>query len=164
MAAADWLGYLEHATPELLGVFTANAGKGGCTIFAQMVYERSGVNLMGLPWCATFVFAMHENADALGEPCAGVRTLMRRMKRRRLWRGRGYTPEAGDLIFCRTPGRVGHVGIVERAEGDTVVSVDGNTVDPSGAFPPGEGGAVARRARKKNDPVVAGYAAAGGKA
>lgn len=158
----EWLGYLEHATPELLGTYTANTGKGGCTIFAQILYERYGANFMGAPWCATFVFAVHERPEALGKPCAGVRTLWRRMRRRGRLRSRAYTPRPGDLVFCYTaPGRVGHVGIVERVLGGAVVSIDGNTVDPSGAFQPGEGGAVARRVRDKNDPIIAGYAAIG---
>lgn len=158
-----WLGYLEHATPRLLGVFGANAGKGGCTIFAQTLWDRQRVNLMGLPWCAVFVHAVLDRPDLLGRAHPGCRVLQRRMRRRGLWRGRDYAPQLGDLIFCsnRRTRRVDHVGIVEYADGDRVVSIDGNTVDPSGTFAPREGGAVARRIRQRTDPVIVGYGAIG---
>lgn len=161
----DWLGYLEHETPLLLGVYTANVGKGGCTIFAQIVYERTGVNLMGLPWCVTFVFGALGCPEVLGTPCAGVFTLARRMLLRGLWRGRGYKPRRGDIIFCsNTDGWLpDHIGIVESCDGETVTSIDGNTVDPSGTFPPEQGGAVARRVRPRKSPQIVGYAATGGK-
>ena len=157
----DWLGYLEHATPCLLGVFDANVGKGGCTIFAQMIWDAQRVNLMGLPWCATFVHAVINRPDILGRAHPGCRVLQRRMKRKGLWRGREYRPRPGDIIFCsnKRTRRVDHVSIVARTDGDTVVSVDGNTVDPSGTFEPSQGGAVALRTRKRNDPVIVGYGA-----
>lgn len=156
----DWIGYLEHEDPRQLGVFDANVGKGGCTIFAQMVYERWGVNFLGWPWCTTFVFAVHPEAEKLGPPCLGARTLARRMLLTGRWRGRHYVPKPGDLIFCRNHWweRIGHVGIVIEADGETVTSIDGNTVDPSGVFDRLDGGAVARRVRRRDDPKIVGYA------
>ena len=164
MEAEHWTGYLEHATPELLGVYTANPGKGGCTVFAEILRRREGTQLMGLPWCATFVFAVIDRPDLLGPACAGVVTLYRRMKRKGSWRKRGkYLPKSGDIIFCsniRTR-RPDHCGIVVACDGETVTSIDGNTVDPSGTFAPSQGGAVARRVRKLDDPVIVGYGALG---
>ena len=159
----SWIGYLEHANPEKLGIFTANPGKGGWTVFAEMLRECSGVHFQGKPWCTTFIFAVHPDYKKLGEPCLGVRTLARRMIRTGRWRGRGYTPKYGDLIFCRNHWweRIGHCGIVIEANGETVTSIDGNTVDPSGTFEPWQGGAVARRERKRNDKRIVGYAAIG---
>ena len=159
---SDWLGYLEHVSPEKLGIYAANVGKGGCTIFAELLHRSEGAELMGLSWCATFVFAVIQRPDLLGPACAGVITLKRRMQRRGLWRKRGtYQPRRGDLIFCsnlRTR-RADHVGIVLDCDGETVISIDGNTIDPSGRFAPHEGGAVARRVRKLDDPVIVGYGA-----
>ncbi len=163
MRAEDWVGYLEHVTPEELDVFDANIGKGGCTIFAELIKLREGISFMGLPWCVVFVFAVIGRPDVLGPACAGVLTLARRMKRRGLWRDRNYRPEPGDVVFCsnlRTK-RPDHCGIVERFDGETVLSIDGNTVDPCGRFCPSQGGAVARRARHRNDRVIVGYAAIG---
>jgi len=150
----EWLGYLEHATPELLGVYTANPGKGGYTIFGELT------GMQGMPWCTTFVFAVHPAKERLGKPCPGVVTLARRMILRGRWRKRGYTPRYGDLIFLRNgpSGLIEHCGIVEDADGEYVASIDGNTVDPSGVFRPEQGGAVARRVRRRDDPKIVGYA------
>ena len=105
-----------------------------------------------------------EQARALlGRPHPGTRVLERRMRRKGRWRGREYIPCPGDIIFLAPgrDGRVGHCGVVERVDGGTVTSIDGNTVDPDGHFPPEEGGAVARRIRRRDDPVIVGYGAAG---
>lgn len=161
MTAAKWVGYLEHKSPERLGYFTENVGKGYCTIFAAMLWESQRVNLMGLPWCATFVFAVHPARGKLGKPCPGVLTLARRMILRGRWRGRRYRPKRNDIIFCRNRegGGIEHCGIVESCDGISVTSIDGNSVDASGVFSPEQGGAVARRTRKMTDPHIVGYAA-----
>lgn len=159
LQALAWLGYLEHATPWRLWSFTENAGKGGCTIFAEMLLREQGVDLMGLPWCATFVHAVLRRPDVLGRAHPGCRVLWRRLRRKGLLRGPSWQPQPGDLIFCRNRRRIDHVGIVEECRGTTVSSIDGNTVDPTGFFPPGEGGAVARRTRERTDPRIAGYGA-----
>ena len=159
--AVEWIGYLEHRTPENLGVFTENAGKGGETVFAWMLRRSQGVEVSGLPWCAVFVHAVVDRPDLLGKASPGVRTLLRRMIWRGLWRGRRYVPRPGDIIFCSNTRTAiaDHCGIVEHCDGAAVVSIDGNTVDPSGTFATNEGGAVARRSRRLDDPVIVGYGA-----
>lgn len=164
MSAAKWVGYLEHKTPDRLGYFNENVGKGYCTIFAAMLWEAQRVNLMGLPWCATFVHAVLDRPDVLGRPHPGCRVLARRMKRRKMWRGKDYLPKPGDLIFLANDGkRIDHCGIVESCEGETVTSIEGNAVDPSGVFRPEQGGAVARRERRRDDFKIVGYAEIPGK-
>jgi len=162
-----WVGYLEHQTPDQLFAFRENVGKGFCTVFALMVQIAQGINLQELPWCATFVHAVINRPDILGKAHPGTRVLARRMKRKRLWRGRDYVPEPGDLIFCTnqpyTRRRINHVGVVgtvSEADG-TIQSIDGNTHDPSGTFAWEDGGAVARRTRDKDDPHIIGYGATG---
>lgn len=159
--ARRWLGYLEHWDRRLLGVYAANVGKGGYTVFADM----AGLP-QGLPWCATFVHAVYgqalgaEEARALlGRPHPGTRVLERRLRRSVRWRGREYISSPGDIILLSPgrDGRVGHCGIVETVDGQIVTSIDGNTVDPDGRFPPELGGTVARRTREMNDPVIVGY-------
>jgi len=161
--AQKYIGYLEHLDNDLLGVFTANSGKGGCTIFAYLINKSyRWRNFSGLPWCATFVHAVFIEAlskekarKMLGKPHPGTRVLYRRLKRKdRLT----DTPKEGDLIFLTNgSGRVDHCGIVVYLERDMVITVEGNTVDPSGVFEKHEGGAVAQRVRELTDPKIICY-------
>jgi hypothetical protein len=165
--ALKYVGYLEHATPELLGIFAANVGKGGCTIFAENINRcYRWRNFQGLPWCAVFVHGVytealgaHRAAKLLGKPHPGTHVLARRMKRRRRWRDKTYTPKPGDVIFLsnRDNDHISHVGLVTGVSGGTVRSVEGNTVDPGGTFEREQGGAVALRERKTDDPGIVGY-------
>lgn len=165
--AKKWIGYLEHQNGELLGVFEANVGKGGFTIFSEMVARHYQFrNFSGLPWCTVFVHSVFietlgkEHArKILGKPHPGSRVLLRRMKRKGWLRSTDYVPKPNDLIFLHNgDGNVSHVGIVEGMSGDTVISIEGNTIDPSGTFEKQQGGAVARRYRKLTDPAIVCYA------
>lgn len=157
-AAKKWVGYLEHKSEELLGVYRANVGKGGCTIFADIIRRHyRWRNFMGLPWCATFVHAVFIEAygkerarKMLGKPHPGSRVLYRRLKHT-------DKPTVGCVVFLTNGSRVDHCGIVVAVEGDTVITVEGNTVDPSGVFAEHEGGAVAQRVRKLTDPAIVCY-------
>lgn len=161
--AKKWIGYLEHQTNDLLGFYTENIGKGGCTIFSMIIARTyPKLNFSGLPWCATFVHAVFIEAygkekarELLGKPCPGTRVLARRFRRRGLLMDREYIPTAGDLIFLHNgDGRISHCGIVEKVEDGTVISIEGNTTDPTGHFEPHQGGAVAVRTRNLNDPAI----------
>ena len=164
--ALKYVGYLEHATGDLLGVFTANPGKGGYTVFSEMIrrhYRRR--NFQGLPWCAVFVFAVYLEAmgkDAekcLGKPHPGTKVMARRFRRKKRLRDRNYRPRAGDIIFLSNfqNQEIGHVGIVVDRDERMVYSVEGNTIDPSGVFFREEGGAVALRGREFSDPAIVCY-------
>ena len=160
MNANDWVGYMEHLSEKDLGIFNANVGKGGFTIFAHLLRLRYGVNYQRLPWCATFVHAVIDRPDILGKPHPGTRVLARRMKRKGLWRDRDYFPSRGDLIFLsntRTK-RIDHCGIVEKCDGIYVTSIEGNAADVSGVFSADEGGVVAKNIRYLNDTLIVGYA------
>ena len=162
--ARSWIGYLEKQSPELLGIYRANAGKGGCTVFAEIVYQAQGRRMQGAPWCATFLHAVYSRPDLLGKAHPGTRVLLRRMKRKGMFRGPEYVPEPGDIVFLMNHperNRVDHCGMIEAAVGDRRYSIEGNAVDPSGTFSKEQGGAVARRARGKTDPMIAGYGAIG---
>lgn len=162
MRVERWAGYREHATEDNLHNFRVNAGKGGCTVFAEIIRRREGRNLMGLPWCATFVFAAIGRPDILGPAVPGSRVLAKRMRSAGYWRGRDYRPRRGDLVFCTNgSGRVDHVGIVLEADGETVRSIDGNTRDPEGVFAPGDGGVVAVNIRTRDSRQIVGYAKIG---
>lgn len=169
LKAEKYLGYLEHLDGRELGVFDANIGKGGCTIFADIVKAACGRDLSRLPWCVTFVYAVFIEAlglertkALLGSPQPGSRTLARRLRRKRLWRDRGYVPAPGDLVFCTNDGRrIQHVGIVIDCDGSSVTTIDGNTVDDSGHFAAHQGGAVARRSRPLDSPIIVGFGKTG---
>lgn len=156
-----WSGYLEHASNNKLEAPRENVGKGGYTIFADIVKQRFGVDYQGHSWCVTFVFAVHPKLPV--KPCMGVRLLARRLILRGRWRKRKYVPKRGDLIFTRNNREeiVGHCGIVLSADDDIVISIEGNTIDASGTFLPEEGGAVAIRTRKRVDWHIVGYAKTG---
>ena len=164
--AKQYLGYLEHETPDLIGVYRANPGKGGYTLFAETVSRfYRWRSFQGLPWCAVFVYAVYLEAmgrDAeklLGKPHPGTKVMARRFRRKKLLRDKGYTPKAGDIIFLSNFGdqRIGHVGIVVGTDGNMVYSVEGNTVDTSGVFKREDGGAVALRGRLFDDPAIVCY-------
>lgn len=164
--ARKWLGYLEHQSPQLLGVYDANVGKGGYTVFAWIIRRHyPWRDFSGIPWCAAFVHAVFlevygaEKAKRLlGKPHPGTRVLARRLKRKGRLMGRDYVPRGGDIIFLHNgDGRISHCGIVEKVEGDRVISIEGNTVDPTGHFPRELGGAVALRCRKLTDAAIVNY-------
>jgi hypothetical protein len=161
--AQRYIGYLEHLDNDLLGVFTANPGKGGCTIFAYLVSRAyRWRNFSGLSWCATFVYAVFIEAlgkqqarKLLGKPHPGTRVLYRRFKRKGKLTDK---PKVGDIIFLTNgSGKVDHCGIVVGVDGAEVITIEGNTVDPSGVFEKHEGGAVAQRVRELTDPKIICY-------
>ena len=64
-----------------------------------------------------------------------------------------------DIVFLHNgDGKISHVGLVESIVGGTIVTIEGNTIDPSGYFPKSRGGAVARRSRKLTDNAIVNYA------
>jgi cell wall-associated NlpC family hydrolase len=105
-------------------------------------------------WCACFVSWC---ADGLGYIDAGViprfsscENGIQWFRDRGQWRDGGYTPAPGDLIFFdwEGDGVSDHVGIVERAEGATVYTIEGNTSD-----------SVARRSYAQGSVKIMGYGA-----
>lgn len=167
--AARWVGYLEHKDLKRIGIYRSNIGKGGYTVFAEIVRQTCKRNLQGLPWCAVFVYSCFAavygregTKSILGRPHAGTRVFVRRLKRKGMWRGTDYTPVKGDIIFLANDGkRLDHCGIVAEVDGESVTSIDGNTVDPSGVFEEVQGGAVALRKRSLTDARIIGYGTTG---
>lgn len=157
MKIQDWIGYLEHQSNNKLNDFQSNQGKKGYTIFGQITH------IQRVPWCAIFVHAVINRPDLLGKPHPGCVILKRRLKRKGLWETNNYLPQPGDIIFCsiQKNKKPTHCGIVEKVIDNQVVSIDGNTVDPTGYFKPEQGGAVARRIRALDDPIIIGYGAIG---
>lgn len=170
--AKTWVGYLEHKSEDLLGVYTANVGKGYCTIFSRIISQHyRHRNFNGVPWCAVFVHAVFLEAygkdrarKLLGKPHPGTRVLARRLKRKKRLRwpcDSDYVPEPGDLVFFHNgDGEIAHCGIVVEVnlELSRLTTVEGNTTSPTNHFEKHQGGAVAMRERNLSDPSIICYA------
>jgi hypothetical protein len=104
-------------------------------------------------WCACFVSWCANEAgyiDAGVMPrFAGCQSQgVPGFKERGLWQESGYIPVSGDIIFFDWDGDgvSDHVGIIERADGATVYTIEGNTSD-----------SVARRSYALNSVKIIGY-------
>jgi peptidoglycan hydrolase-like protein with peptidoglycan-binding domain len=102
-------------------------------------------------WCCAFVWWVFKHAgySALfydGKKCAGCTTLMNFYKSKNQIVTGNYKP--GDLVFFQfdSDDASDHIGIIERDNGDTVVTIEGNT----SAGNDSNGGEVMRRTRKKS--------------
>lgn len=164
--ASKWIGYLEHKSEDALGFYTENVGKGGYTVFAYLIRRCYPYrNFAGLPWCATFLHWVFIEAlgkekarRLLGKPHPGTRVLFKRLRRRGLIRPKEYIPSMEDVMFLHNgDGRISHCAIVVGVEGDTVTTIEGNTVDPTGVFDKTAGGAVAKRERSLSDELIVCY-------
>lgn len=62
---------------------------------------------------------------------AGVSNGMTWFKNHDKWKGKSYTPSAGDIIFFDwdNDNDPDHVGIVEKVEGGKVYTIEGNSKD-----------------------------------
>ena len=103
-------------------------------------------------WCACFVSWC---ADQCGYIKAGVLPKFSSVgdgiswfKSRHQWQKRGYKPAPGDIIFIDWEGDGGcdHVGIVEKCDGKTVYTIEGNSGD-----------ACKRQSYSVNSYVIFGY-------
>lgn len=86
-------------------------------------------------WCAAFASWCDVQAGLDTTPRAAVWELVEDARAAGLWREVGYVPRAGDLAVFkrggdpRVRGQEGHVGRVERADGSTYWTIDGNVGD-----------------------------------
>lgn len=134
--AAKYIGYKEKASDKDLYSFDGNAGSGNCTMF-QSELDRAGFwnnAKQGYEWCTSFVawcfwrIAGSEAKEILcltgpyGASCISWAAYYRAQ-------GRLFsTPEVGDQYFTRDKdGEACHTGIVERVDGNTFVTIEGNS-------------------------------------
>jgi hypothetical protein len=103
-------------------------------------------------WCACFVSWCSEqcgyvNAGIMPKS-AGVGTMINFYKGKNGWQKIGYKPSAGDVIFFDWEGDGGtdHVGLVEKCDGATVYTIEGNGSD-----------ACRKRSYSVNSGVIYGY-------
>lgn len=127
---------LANAQPPLPAIYRAEVGVREATghndgpRVAQ--YLAATGQPAGLPWCAAFVDWCHQQA---GEPsprsawCPAWFT-----PARTLWKRTGtapYTPRPADVfgIYYPALGRIAHVGFIDGAHGQMLLTVEGNTND-----------------------------------
>lgn len=102
-------------------------------------------------WCCAFVWWVFKHADLSelfygGKKCAGCTTLMNYYKAQGQLVEGPYRP--GDLVFFQfdKDAASDHIGIIEKDNGDTISTIEGNTSTSSDD----NGGTVMRRTRKKS--------------
>lgn len=86
-------------------------------------------------WCACFVSWCADKAGLIGlgkvPKFSAVIDGIKWYKDNGLWKNKNYTPNSGDLIFFdwQNDGKADHVGIVEKIEGNTIYTIEGNSKD-----------------------------------
>jgi hypothetical protein len=110
--------------------------------------QHCGKDYNGQPWCAAFVtYLMTElgqwtftSDEARFRYCPSLVTWGKNQGK---WKGRSYTPVAGDIILFANKGTACHVGVVISTSGSTINTIEGNTSTSSND----NGGAVMQRQR-----------------
>ena len=120
-----------------LGVLENPAGSN-----RQKYGEAYGMN--GQPWCVMFVWWVFREAGFNLRKTASCTDLSNAYKAAGQWVASGYKP--GDIVmfdFTGNRSKTEHCGIVEKVNGKTLTTIEGNTGTASNA----NGGAVMRRTR-----------------
>ena len=102
-------------------------------------------------WCATFISWVANQVGILNTNIpkfAGCGTGKNWFVNQGKWKGRGYVPQPGDVIFFTWShnGRAQHVGFVESSDGVNVYTIEGNSSDK-----------CLRRSYPINSPDILGY-------
>lgn len=158
--ANSWVGYLEKKSKAYLENFTANAGYGNYTIFAQQYFNYFNENYQGQPWCAMFVSCVFRNA--LGEKSqkqlmphfSYCPTGVNQFKQLGCWYN--TNPKKGDVVFFRDSSGVAcHVGIIYDVVNNVIFTIEGNTSSNDGVV--ANGGAVCKKQYSINYNRIMGY-------
>ena len=91
-------------------------------------------------WCAFFVLWCANEAEiptsiiCKSVSCGNCGYFMNWFKDNDRWKDSNYTPKKGDLIFFdwESDGKANHIGIVDRVDGDYVITIEGNTGGENG--------------------------------
>lgn len=150
--AESEVGYLEKKSAEKLYDKTANAGSGNYTKFNKEMHELQPRN-MDYPaaWCDAFVdwcFYKAFGAEIARKVLCGdfddyTVQSARYYKDAGRWTG---TPKRGDQAFFKNSQRICHTGIVYKAEGSKVYTIEGNA-----------GNRVQKKSYTLGDSYIAGF-------
>lgn len=146
--AVGEIGYVEKATNKDLDKKAANPGTGNWTKYARDLWAADPHFYQGpkngYDWCAVFVdwcVYMASGMDSskaqealcyTGPYGAGCGPSVVYYKAAGRWHDRVsdnaiYVPAVGDQIFFGTPSNARHTGLVERVDGGTVYTIEGNS-------------------------------------
>lgn len=146
-----WAGYCEKNKKSQLGTYdnpenySANAGTGNYTVFADLYKEKTGIDVQGQPWCDCFfdtvlihLFGVDKAKQMIGGFSAYTPTSANYYNKN----GRYFTyPQEGDQIFFHNGTRIYHTGYVYKVQDGIVYTIEGNTSSTS--VIENEGGCVA---------------------
>ena len=157
--ARSEIGYHEKASNSQLDDPSANSGGANWTKFAAYIDanpEFYNGKKNGYAWCDVFVdylfvkcFGFETGRNMLCQPkySAGAGCLYSAEYYKQAGRWHKNAPQPGDQIFFSySPGEYSHTGIVEKVNGDTVTTIEGNTSD-----------SVGRRTYNIGNQSIAGY-------
>ncbi len=112
------------------------------------------------PWCAYFISWLAQQAGILLDiiPQTGYVPDYHTKYRANFKKKAGYTPEPGDLIIFdfNNNGTGDHVGIVEKVNGNTLTTIEGNTSSGNSGSQT-NGGGVYRRTRYLSSSTTMGF-------
>ena len=157
--ARSEIGYHEKASNSQLNDKTANSGGNNWTKYAEYLDSFAGFYngpKNGYAWCDVFVdflfvkcFGFNIGRQMLCQPMssAGAGCLFSAQYYKQSGRWHTNAPQPGDQIFFTySPGEYSHTGIVEKVDGSTVTTIEGNTSDQ-----------VGRRSYNIANATIAGY-------
>lgn len=145
------VGYREKRSNSQLDDKTANAGNKDWNKYARDIDEKYpnfyNGKKNGFSWCDIFVdwcfISTFGYEKALKLLCAEEKSTGAGCKySAEFYRRNGQfynVPKAGDQVFFGDAGNEGHTGIVIKAEGDYITTIEGNTTPGAGAVSNGEG-------------------------
>ena len=143
--ARSQLGYIEGGEPGDFGGSGSTGVRDNYTEYIYWYFGDAGAHGDNYAWCAAFVSWCADKAGVSTDTVPKFARVQSEgeaaFKSWGRFRDSGYVPSPGDLIFY-----AGHVGIVEKADGETVVSIEGNYQDR-----------VARRTNPAGSKSILGY-------
>ena len=163
-----WVNYTEKTKKSDLsgrdydnpGPYNEHAGYNNYTVFADLYYKMTGINVQGQAWCDTFVdtvfihvFGVDIAKKLLGGFSAYTPTSANYFKNMGRWH---TSPQPGDVIFFENTTRIYHTGYVYEVTGSKVRTVEGNTSTTNNVVEE-NGGCVAKKEYDLNNPKIAGY-------
>ncbi len=110
-----------HASPSLVVVAQSQIGKGEIGGNNKGVFVEKYTKDQDVAWCAGFVSWVRFQAGAKHNYLLSARSYWRLYHRQAV-----PVPRAGDLIVFSRGRHQGHIGIVEKIQGQTITTIEGN--------------------------------------
>jgi len=147
-----WVGYCEKNNKTQIGTYDnpegykSNTGTGNYTVFADLYYKKTGINVQGQPWCDCFydTILIHlfgvQNAKKLVNGFSAY-TPTSALHYKQAGRYFKDNPQEGDQIFFHNGTRIYHTGYIYDVKNGIIYTIEGNT--SSDKILENEGGCVA---------------------